>query len=292
MIKVIFVILNYKSFQDTIKVADEILSMEQDSFHIVVVDNASPNKSFASLYDYYKGNNKVDVISSGENGGYAKGNNYGLRYAKRYNPEFACVINNDVHFSLSTIQNLIQIYGLLTNPAFISPVQKLPDGTIASFSKLDYPSFVADFRSYTFLFQPPRHIYSSNTKFDNVQKVWYVPGAFLFIRYSVFEKIGFFDESTFLYGEENFTACRVRKHGLQNYIILDEFYLHDHSKTIRSEKSEYQQYKMIFDAKLLFTKKCRSFPLLKTFMLWTQFNIHSLELFVFKKLRVVLGGKT
>ncbi len=278
MYDIIFIILNYKTYNETIKIVDELLLFKKILSHIIVVDNASPNESFAELSNTFKDNQCVDVISSGENGGYAKGNNFGLRYAKKYNPKYVCIINNDVHFSEETISHLIQIYPQLPNAALIAPIQKLPNGTIAKFPQLSYPSFSSFLRSYSFLFSKPLHKYFSNTFFKNVQKVWYVPGAFLFVDYNVFERIGFFDERTFLFGEENFSAYKVKKNGFSNYIVIDDFYVHEHSKTISSEKSALQQYKMIFEGKLLFLKSCERFPRIKVLLLKMKFFTYCLEL--------------
>lgn len=82
MIKVLFLILNYKSYLDTIRVTDELLEAKRRDSKIIIVDNASPNESFQKISEAFSENDLVDVIQSRENGGYAKGNNYGLRYAK------------------------------------------------------------------------------------------------------------------------------------------------------------------------------------------------------------------
>ena len=131
MIKVLFLILNYKTYPDTIRVTNELLEAKRTDLKIIIVDNASPNESFQKISDAFYGNDLVDVIQSLENGGYAKGNNYGLRYAKRYAPEYVCIINNDVHFSWDTVDALLKIYGKLDKPAIISPIQMLPSGKIA-----------------------------------------------------------------------------------------------------------------------------------------------------------------
>ena len=182
MTKVLYLILNFKTYSDTIRVTNELLQTDRKDFKILIVDNASPNESFEEISKTFADNEYVDVILSPENGGYAKGNNFGLRYARKYSPEFVCIMNNDVHFSWDIIDSLCSIYGKLEKPAIISPLQKLPDGSILSFPEMRVPDLCYDIGMYTHLFRPKQHKYQSNTEFKNVQRVGFVPGAFLFVK--------------------------------------------------------------------------------------------------------------
>lgn len=91
-----FVILHYQAIEETEKCINSICknSLEQD--RIIIVDNASPNKSGMILIDKYKENNRIEVILNKDNLGFAKGNNIGYKAAKKYNPDYIVVMNNDV----------------------------------------------------------------------------------------------------------------------------------------------------------------------------------------------------
>lgn len=265
--KTIFIILNYKTYNETIAIANELLRGIGDRM-IVIVDNASPNESFRVLRNAFQNETKVEVISSGENGGYARGNNFALRYIKKYAPQYVCIINNDVHFDISLIERMEMKYTLINDIAFLAPVQYLPDGKPAPFLDLKkIPSFGNDIKTVIGLGQKSKHIYSSDCQLD-LQEVSIVPGAFLFINYSLFERLGFFYEGTFLFGEERFLARKVKDNNLHNYILLNEFYIHAHSVTINSEATKNKQRKMLLDGKVLYTKYYRKFPLLKVGLLY------------------------
>lgn len=76
---------------------NSILNNVNGEKKIIVVDNASPNKTFNDLQKEYKDTSDVVVIESKENLGFAKGNNLGYKYAVEYfNPEFIVVMNNDM----------------------------------------------------------------------------------------------------------------------------------------------------------------------------------------------------
>ena len=285
MIRIAYIILNYKTYRDTELVTNELLSFIGEDDTIVLVDNCSPNESSIELHHVYDGNEKVEVVDSPENGGYAKGNNYGLRFAKKYHPKYVCVMNNDVHFSRETIDSLVDIYPKLDKAALLTPVQYLPDEKIAPLSSLKVPNFVYDLRLYSLLFRNKVHKYISNTPYVNVQQIGLVPGAFMFVDYSIFEKIGFFNESTFLFCEERFLAKEIEQRGLKNYAILDLKYVHAHSKTINTERAQKKQRDLIFEGRVLYTMKYGKFPLFETFILRIVRRLYEIELIILSKIK-------
>lgn len=264
--KVLFLILNYKTYQDTIRLTKELCSEGIQDKYILIVDNASPNNSYEEMKKELAARENVEVILSPENGGFAKGNNYGLKYAKKYNPEYVCIINNDIHFKIETIDRLCEWYEQLPNVCFISPLQLLPDGNPAIFGTLDVPTLRTDLRAYSpFLHKGNK--YFENTDIKNVQHVGLIPGAFTFVKYSLFESLGFYDEETFLFCEERFIAFKSKRAGLKNYIILSETYIHEHSKTINSEASQKKQNQLILEGRCKYYLKYSKHPVFSVFTL-------------------------
>lgn len=95
-VNTLFVILHYLTLNDTLEAVASIKRYEKGS-RIVIVDNASGNGTFEKLEEKYKDDSCVDVISSPSNVGFAKGNNFGIKYAREhYSPDFICLINNDI----------------------------------------------------------------------------------------------------------------------------------------------------------------------------------------------------
>lgn len=93
-----FVILHYCTAEMTMQSVDTLeRSMEDENYAIVVVDNASYNGTGKQLEEHYRTDEKVTVLLSKENLGFAKGNNLGYAYAKQeLGCDFICVMNNDV----------------------------------------------------------------------------------------------------------------------------------------------------------------------------------------------------
>lgn len=278
MFDVIFIILNYKTYEETIKATNSLLSDDcMLKIMVLIVDNHSPNNSFEELIKFYHGVERVKIVQTESNGGYAKGNNWGLEFAAKYDPKFVCVMNNDVYFKMQQIEGLMKIYqSLPNNTAIISPIQKMPDGSMLDCSLIaQIPSFVDDLKKHLRM-SVNKKVYEPNTPYPNLMQVEMIPGAFLFIKYNIFKQLGFFDNRTFLFGEERMLGQKIKNAGLVNYVVLNDYYLHNHSKTIDSEKNAQAKRKLKFDGQLLYTKTYRKNPIIKCFILRLVFSFREI----------------
>jgi len=273
MVRYVYLILNYQTFQDTIRLVNELLPSLGLDRRLIIVDNDSPNDSYQVLQATFGKVQWIDVLKNTCNMGFAKGNNYGLRYAEKYAPEYVCIINNDVHFDNALVDRLANKYYELPDAGVISPIQLTPHGEKVNFENLDSESFKNIFLTYLLPWTYNRHNYYENSSVAGVQSVFIIPGAFLFAEYKKLASLGFFYEGTFLYCEESFLGARVKNAGLNNYIILEESYIHEHGKTINSVKSRRQQQRMIFEGRLLFAKEVRKDNALKICLLHFAFTI-------------------
>ena len=91
-----FVILHYQAVDETISCIETIIEKVSGNKKVIVVDNGSPNGTGKLLQEKYKGFDCVCVVSTKKNLGFAKGNNIGFQEAKKDNPDFIVVMNNDV----------------------------------------------------------------------------------------------------------------------------------------------------------------------------------------------------
>lgn len=110
-----FVILHYLVANETISTVDSILNNVKGIFHVIIVDNCSPNNSFAVLTKNYSSDDRISVIKNLTNAGYAKGINLGYAYAKeQYSPSFIVAMNNDME---------------IRQPDFLTYIKKIYDET-------------------------------------------------------------------------------------------------------------------------------------------------------------------
>lgn len=276
------IVLNYNDWETTLsflKFTNQIDYIEK----IIVVDNKSTDDSFAKLRNEIS--NKIDVISTNENGGYAKGNNYGMFYAlAHYNVEYFCICNPDVKFDNSFIKNLLESFNYLRKPGMVSGLA-LDSNLNESWSYWNLPKFSDCIRSNF-------HLLSSLKEkkklpiFDNPQIVDVIPGSFFIIKASVIREIGFFDESTFLYYEENILASKLKANGYFNYLITSEKYIHNHSVSINKNiKSLKSKMRIAHKSHKVYCKKCLKIGKFKMALFDVTYYIGEFNFLLLKRLK-------
>lgn len=275
MFDVVFIILNYCSWKDTERLTREIISEEIPSSKILIVDNCSPNDSYEQLQGLVS--DSVELIRTDKNGGFAKGNNFGLRYAAKYNPKYVCIINNDIHFTGETIKSLISYYDVIPDIGIISPLQYDTSGKPVVWRSLKCPTLWDDIICYFAIRIKKKHIYELNTTYGNVQRVDIIPGAFMFASYQTLSDADFFDESTFLFGEERFIFRRLQAIGKKNYVVLNQHYIHDHSVTIHSTTTRSKQSSYFFHSHAKYHLKYGPLPHLMVAVLWVAYMFGRLK---------------
>ncbi len=291
--KIGIVILNYKSFLDTEILINELLA--QSTAHeliIQVVDNASPNESYEYLNDKFGEISNVHIYANSVNSGFAKGNNVGLRLLESYSPDYALVLNNDIHFDISILDKLIAVYERINDAGAISPLQKYPSGDVDC-KTLVLPDFIHDILSYTYFFSKVQRsslAFSENCSYPGVRKVDVIPGCFIFISFELFRSVGYFSEDTFLFCEERFLARKLKDAGRSGYLLLDCSYIHDHSKTINSEVALLRQLRMMHDGKVAYTRSYRRFPTIKIALLRCMWLYQSCRIRTVAFLRRIFKG--
>ena len=126
--EVAVVILNYKSWRDTLNEIDMChKEIGIDYENIIVVDNASPNESKEEL----EKNSQLGYrfIYSTENNGYASGNNIGLKYAFNNGYKYALILNNDILFNdKEFLKKLLEVVDKDNKLAVVNPDVYSPSG--------------------------------------------------------------------------------------------------------------------------------------------------------------------
>lgn len=275
------IILNYQSYQDTIKLVDDLQQQTVlEDIQIVIVDNASPNRSYKYLIILEKKFSNVKVLQTAENLGYAKGNNFGLHYLdKQINPEYVAILNNDIILPDNCFEKLMCKYNFLKNPAIIAPKQL--DINNKELQPYMLNSFLDDCLNLFFIFKlfHKRNAlkFKDNTGLKTM-KVDIIPGSFMFASFKTFKEMGFFYPNTFLFVEERFLAVKVKQLNLNNYILLNETYVHAHSKTINTIHNQISKYKLLYKGWLEFTRVCRSNGKVKAIVLKPLIYLSLLEM--------------
>lgn len=260
---VVFVILNYNSFSDTVKCVESIKKLNYKNTKIVIVDNNSATKeeakNFQKMADIY--------YQFKENVGFAKGNNKGCLLAKeKFNPDFVCVINSDTEIKQADFIEMI--YGdykkyqfdslgpKIISPTKLSanpfPVYKTIDEVenqlkyltklLKIYQNIFLRSALAVYIKLKRLIKKPRTLENS----ENIEFNVALHGCFLIFSKQYLEKYqDVFYPQTFLYHEEEFLYYRMQKDNLNfMYDPLLEVYHYEGSSLNKSYQNKYK--KLIF----------------------------------------------
>ncbi len=134
--KICFLILHYQVIDETLRCINSIQSkIDTDNYHIIVVDNASPNHSGEILEKKYRNCNKITVILNERNEGFSKGNNIGFEYAKKLGCDFICMMNNDTEIIQDNFYSIIEKEFEHSQFAVLGPEIYLADGSVCSYPK-------------------------------------------------------------------------------------------------------------------------------------------------------------
>lgn len=246
------IILNYNDYKTTIDMINQIKNYKVLD-NIIIVDNMSTDDSYKILKKYE--NNKIDVIRTDKNKGYASGNNYGIKYLKRkYNTDIVIISNPDIIVTENTINELIVD---LENNNYISLISPLIEekGIISRGWKL--PTFIDDVLSninFFHKFAKKRLLYKNEHYKNKLSKVDVVHGCFFMIRLNDFQKIQYFDEGTFLYYEENIIAKKLKENNLKTYIDNDVKVIHNLSISVDKSFNSIKKYKILKDSQKYYEK--------------------------------------
>ena len=219
------VIVNWNTSEFLRRCLDTVLASEGDiSFRTVVVDNASGDDSVAMVERLYP---KVELIVNGDNLGYPRANNVGLRHlgyhaagrVEASAPRYALLLNPDTELPPTALRDMAQFMDSRPDIGVAGPKLILPDGSLDKACRRGFPTPLVSFYHFSGLaklFPRNRRFGRYNMTFadeNNELEVDSVVGAFMQVRRSVIEQVGLLDESFFMYGEDLDWAYRAKQAG-------------------------------------------------------------------------------
>src|SRR5579872_3284426 len=89
---IFIILLNWNGKKDTLACLESLQKVRYSSFQTIVVDNGSTDDSVHAIRTRYP---EISLIETGENLGFAGGNNCGIQYALEKGADFIFLLNND-----------------------------------------------------------------------------------------------------------------------------------------------------------------------------------------------------
>jgi N-acetylglucosaminyl-diphospho-decaprenol L-rhamnosyltransferase len=233
--RILVVVLNYRTADLTIACLRSIAPHVPllPNMHVVVTDNASGDGSVEKLDRVIKGENMsrwAELMPLPRNGGYAYGNNAGVRpaLASAAPPDFVLLLNPDTVLRPNAIQSLVRFMREHPDCGIAGSRLEDPDGTPQT-SAFNFPNAWAELDRGLQLGLVARLLENKLVRRpipDHACSVDWVAGASMLVRRAVFEHIGLIDEAYFLYFEEVDFLLRAKRAGFETYYVPDSRVVH------------------------------------------------------------------
>ena len=209
--KVLIVILNYGTYDLTIKLIKELHDdLDYENYNIMVVDNCSPNES-AKVLEEKSAEKEYIFYANKINAGYAAGNNIGIRYAIINGYKYSWILNNDVELrGKSVLKKLVGILEESDEIACVGPKIYNADGSICA----PYCRRPSVWSMTLGGFEDKKYRISKQNVMGEVYRVY---GCCMLLRNKAMDEVDCMDERTFLYGEEAILSERLMQKSYRTY---------------------------------------------------------------------------
>lgn len=164
---------------------------------------------------------KIKIINNKTNKGFAGGVNAGIKYVLSKKADAILILNNDVKVEKPFLKSLINILFSKKDRGIVGPAIKF----------IKNNKTVYDIGGNVTWFGKTYHNEPKTLAGQMPQEITYMTGAAMLVKKDVFGKIGFFDESFFLYYEDVDFCLRAKKKGFKVFIDPSVYITHSLSKT-------------------------------------------------------------
>lgn len=240
------------------------------------------------IFQFNKDGMKILYCRSGENLGFAKGNNLGVEIAAlRWKPNYYIVSNNDLKFEkpqdLSIAEKIFaenKQVGVV-GPLVVTPSgeQQSPKRLITAHKRLVMPSVINIFTAFC-KEEKRKAIWNKHCSdiifgAENGVCAW-VSGCFMILRAEAFHKAEMFDPHTFLYAEEPILYKRMERVGYSMYFCNELRVVHEHGGTTKKTLPTLKMVKIEFQANCYFYRRYLGASALTIWIAKMWFGIYSL----------------
>ena len=229
-IKLFIILLNYNGYKDTLECVKSIIEMEKKfNYKIIVVDNNSTDNSKEVL----ENDNRFIFIETHENGGFAKGNNVGIKYAIQKGADYVLLLNNDTVIEKDSILKLVEkmeedkTLGMIGSRIMYYDNKKIINycGGHMNWFKASsiHENYKLEYRTD-----------GGNFKYTEI-----ITGCCILIKKEVIENVGLLPEEYFMYYEDTDYCIQVREAGYKLGVLEDSVIYHKVSLSSGGENSPF-----------------------------------------------------
>ncbi|MAP54746.1 glycosyltransferase family 2 protein [Altibacter sp.] len=242
--KVSVIILNYNVryfLEQCIRSVERALGSIEGE--IIVIDNNSSDDSCAMVKQRFP---HVILIENTENVGFSKANNQAVAVAQG---EYICILNPDTAVAEDTFINSLHYSENTTNIGALGVYLMDGTGHFLPESKRNVPTPTA---SLLKLFGIGSRYYAKHLSEEEKGRAAILVGAYMFVKRSIYNEVGGFDEDYFMYGEDIDLSYKIEKAGYENHYLGTTEVLHYKGESTQRDEVYYDRF---YGAMQIFYKK-------------------------------------
>src|SRR3989454_10948858 len=226
------IILNYNGEKYISQCVKSVLKSDYDNFELIIVDNNSSDHSL-DIVEREFSDNRIKVIKSDKNLGFAGGNNFGAEHATG---KYFILLNIDTIVDPQWLSELVSVMELDDTIGAAQPkLLSLDDKTVFD-SAGDYLDFFGNsFRRGGDWYEKDKGQY------DSVHEIFSARGAAMITRKEIVEKIGLFDNDYFLDFEDIDFCWRLRLFGFRVVFVPSAIVYHK-GRGVSSENQDMRSF--------------------------------------------------
>ena len=215
--------------------------MQNRSFEIIVVDNASADNSADMVRKDFP---EVRLIENRENAGFGRANNQGYAISSG---KYLLLLNPDTEILDHAADTLMAFMHDNEKAGVCGPKCIHPDGTV-QVSWAYFPSLKTiftnnvSFKDALSMFGIFKRLFGTKAEYSDAgftvseviprKRVDYVLGQCMLTRRSIIEKTGLFDDDVFMYEEEPDLCYRVLQAGFETWFVPEAAIIHHERQSI------------------------------------------------------------
>lgn len=222
MHKTSLIIITWNSFKYITETLPVLLNQKYKEIEYIYVDNGSTDGTIEYIQEQIEKNKEKDIkiIENGKNLGISIAKNKGVEASTG---QYILMLDDDMLIeNPNFISNIVEYYQTLDNPAFLMPLfldkEELKDGYTRTYGTYYYPFGIKK--------KKPKIHYKDIMGYTDVIEIAIAQGGAMFIKKSVWDTLGGFDQSQMFNLDDDDISSRANIYGFKNYLYNKEYIVH------------------------------------------------------------------
>lgn len=196
--KVSVITVNWNNFNDSAECLESLRKTTYPNFEVIVVDNGSGGDDVSLLKQRF--GDSIRLIVNDKNAGFAGGCNIGIKDALARGADYVVLLNNDTVVAPDFIEGLVRV-------AQSDERVGIAGGKVFCYELPELIWFAGGIINYRTGRTPIRGSGEADKgQFDEIVRVDWISGCFMFISRDVLQAVGMLDER-FFFGWEDVDLC-------------------------------------------------------------------------------------